>query len=244
AAFIRRAVEVDHQAVDLFLFFRVLAAHARRDHAIDVRHRLRDALAEKAAAAVPQLNGFVLDGRLAARVEYLAPENLLDFHALPPQSVCAPGCKHSLHRASAQKMCYAAASVACDHLDHPRAGSSISSPVSSSRCSCSRRSASAVSSTSGACKARKNNCRRKISSCRKKTTGSESASSGFAATIPISKRWPARSSASRGRARRCIALRRPMPPAAKAARRKTPAPRRKSRRRDYAGYEPGLNTKW
>src|ERR1044071_3425684 len=59
-AFVGAAVEVDHQAVYLLLPARVLAAHARRDHAVDVRHPLGDALAEIAAGAVSPLGGLVV----------------------------------------------------------------------------------------------------------------------------------------------------------------------------------------
>jgi hypothetical protein len=63
ASFIARAVEVEHDAVDLALRAGVLAGERRRDLVVDVVGRVQRALAEVAGfVAVPQLDCFVLAG--------------------------------------------------------------------------------------------------------------------------------------------------------------------------------------
>ena len=63
-AFVRRAVERDHQPVDFRLASGIVADHRRRDFLDDVGDRLAHALAAVARlVAVAQLDGFILSGR-------------------------------------------------------------------------------------------------------------------------------------------------------------------------------------
>ena len=60
-AFVGRAVQLDHAAVDFFLEPRVDAGQRRSDDLVDVLHRLEDALAEVAPlVAVAQLDRLIL----------------------------------------------------------------------------------------------------------------------------------------------------------------------------------------
>ena len=101
-ALVRRAVERDHDAVDLGLLGGVLAVQRRGDLAVDVADRLQRALAEVARlVAVPQFHRFVLagggagghgrpshtavgevnirfHGRIAARIQNLSSDHFYD----------------------------------------------------------------------------------------------------------------------------------------------------------------------
>ncbi len=67
AALVRRAVELDQRAVQAGLVEHVVARDRRGDLAVDVRDRLRHALAEVGVAAVAQLGRLELAGRGAGR---------------------------------------------------------------------------------------------------------------------------------------------------------------------------------
>ena len=100
-ALVRRAVEVDHGVVDRPLVERVEPADGIGDLTVDVGHRLQHTLAREAAAAVAQLDRLAdagrgaggsdgaaprtgveehlgFDGRVAAGVEDLAPDHVLN----------------------------------------------------------------------------------------------------------------------------------------------------------------------
>jgi len=101
ARLVRRAVQLDHQIVDLDLVLGLETADCVEDLGIDGLDGLLDALAEIAAAAVTQFDGFMragrstrrngrtahaavfeididLDGRIAAAVENFAADNVGD----------------------------------------------------------------------------------------------------------------------------------------------------------------------
>ncbi len=113
-ALVLRAVQLDHRAVHRTLVEGVLAGEAIGDLAVDVLHRLEDALTAVPALAVSELVGLVdagagarghgraavgsrgeedlrFEGRVTARVQDLASVNADDFaHAADPKVMAAP----------------------------------------------------------------------------------------------------------------------------------------------------------
>ena len=90
---VRRAIEIDHDLIDRRLPARVLAAQARRDLFVYVRHGARYALAQITLAAVAQLDRFMDAGRSARRHRRASDHGIFQRH-FDLHGGLSPGIQH------------------------------------------------------------------------------------------------------------------------------------------------------